>query len=62
MAVKAAEDDRLAKFLAWLGTPDCRCDSEWRSLGVLHGVSMGRGWVRMTTDPQCPHHGQSGRR
>jgi hypothetical protein len=36
--------------------PDCICPYRWRSFGVLHGVSMGRGWVRMSTDPRCRSH------
>jgi hypothetical protein len=22
-----------------------------------YGVSYGKGWVRLTTEPGCPHHG-----
>lgn len=50
-------DDRLARWLAWLRIPDCPCAYAWRGLGTLYGVSMGHGWVRQTTDPDCPHHG-----
>lgn len=47
----------LTRWLVWLGMPECTCPTEWRALGVLHGVSMGKGWIRMSTDPRCPHHG-----
>ena len=49
----------LARWLAWLGTGDCLCPHEWKSLGHLYGVSMGKGWVRMDTHPDCPHHGHA---
>jgi len=38
---------------------DCPCEYEWKSLGVLYGISMGKGWVRISTDPTCLHHGTS---
>ncbi len=50
--------EALARWLRFLGTEDCRCPMAWRSLGVLYGVSMGHGWVRTDTDPQCRHHGE----
>lgn len=34
----------------------CRCDFDYRSLGKLHGINMGKGWVRITTHPKCPVH------
>jgi hypothetical protein len=49
------------RWLAFLGTPDCPCPTEWKSLGVLYGVSFGKGWVRMSTDPRCPHHAEARR-
>lgn len=42
----------------FLGITGCTCPTEYRGLGILHGVSMGKGWVRMSTDPACPHHGE----
>lgn len=47
----------LRKWLTWVRILDCLCAFEWRGLGVLHGVSMGKGWVRMTTESECPQHG-----
>jgi hypothetical protein len=38
--------------------PDCSCPFEWKGLGILYGISMGKGWVRMSDDPKCPHHGE----
>jgi len=49
--------ESLARWLRWLGIDDCPCPTSYRSLGVLYGVSMGYGWVRMNTDPSCRHHG-----
>jgi hypothetical protein len=46
----------LAHHLRWLDTPGCTCPTEWRSYGRLYGISMGEGWVRVTTDPACPDH------
>jgi hypothetical protein len=40
----------------WLKIANCTCPFAWRSLGRLHGVTMGHGWVRMSTDRACPHH------
>lgn len=34
----------------------CTCDLQWRALGVLYGVSMGHGWVRVITAPDCEAH------
>jgi hypothetical protein len=49
--------ESLVRWLAFLKTSDCPCPSEWRSLGRLYGISMGKGWVRMSADPACRHHG-----
>jgi len=34
----------------------CTCPHGERNLGRLHGVSMGRGIVRLDTTPGCPEH------
>ena len=52
----ALSRDDLATWLAWLGTPHCPCEYQWRGLGVLYGVSFGSGWVRITAASGCPHH------
>lgn len=53
--------ESLARWLDWLyaksGKP-CRCEHAYKNLGRLYGVSMGKGWVRTTTNPQCAHHGK----
>ncbi len=49
--------DSLVRSLAWLKTEDCPCPYKWKGLGILYGVSMGKGWVRMGDDPGCRHHG-----
>jgi hypothetical protein len=38
--------------------PNCTCPYEYKGLGRLYGVSMGKGWVRMTDEPNCPDHGK----
>lgn len=48
----------LKSWNAFLGTPACSCPSAWKSLGRLYGVSCGKGWVRLDTDPKCPYHGE----
>ena len=50
--------DSLREWLHFLGQEDCTCESAWRGIGRLYGQGMGKGWVRMTTDPSCPHHGK----
>jgi hypothetical protein len=62
--VSAATSEPLWRWLLWLHEHagaqrilDCPCLYAWKSLGILYGMSMGDGWVRMTTDPDCPEHG-----
>jgi len=50
----------LRRWLAFLGA-DCTCEYQWKGLGRLYGVSMGKGWVRMNDDPGCPEHGEGTR-
>jgi hypothetical protein len=52
----------LAAWLRLLKIEDCPCAYEWKSLGRLHGVSMGMGWVRVSTVPECRHHGAEAER
>lgn len=57
--IEPGSPESLAKHNEWLygGQPEpCRCDQAWKPLGRLHGVSMGHGWVRMNTHPNCLHH------
>lgn len=35
----------------------CTCPLDYRGLGILYGVSFGKGWVRLRDDPSCPVHG-----
>lgn len=42
--------------MAAIGILRCKCELEIRSMGRLHGVNMGEGWVRITTHPECPVH------
>jgi hypothetical protein len=52
--------DTLEERMTQLGVEGCVCRWEWRSLGILYGVSFGKGWVRMNTAPGCPWHDESG--
>ncbi len=36
--------------------PGCTCPYLWQGLGILYGVSMGTGWVRMSDGDACPWH------
>ena len=57
--------ETLEHHMEWLygehgvypGNQRCLCEHAYQGLGVLYGVSMGKGWVRTTTDAACPHHG-----
>lgn len=46
----------LAKHLAYLGLAACTCQWRWKGFGVLYGVSLGKGWIRMADAPDCPEH------
>lgn len=47
----------LAESLAWLGTEDCPCLHRYGRGPILYGIPMMDGWIRTSTDPRCPHHG-----
>lgn len=49
--------ESLRQRLAWLDTETCPCKHARKPIGLLYGISMGDGWVRLTTEPDCPHHG-----
>jgi hypothetical protein len=48
--------EELARRLGWLGVEQCRCVWKWVSLGRLYGVSMGKSWARVRTNPGCRWH------
>lgn len=54
---KAGQNEALDRNLAFIGIADCKCEHAKRPLGRLHGVNMGKGWVRITTHPDCRYHG-----
>lgn len=66
--VEPGGKESLRRHLAWLytgkdavysenaGTP-CLCEHAFKGLGRVYGMDMGKGWVRMTTNPNCVHHG-----
>ena len=49
-----ARNPSLVSWLEFLSISDCTCEFDFRSLGRLDRVSMGKGWVRLTTNPTCP--------
>jgi hypothetical protein len=49
----------LECHLAEVHLEACTCPHKWKGLGVLYGISMGDGWVRMTDAEDCPVHGGS---
>ncbi len=51
--------ESLARWMRFLQTEDCPCPYAWKGIGILYGVSMGKGWIRMDTDPACRHHGDA---
>lgn len=56
--MRVSEDESLRAWVVYVDKDDrCTCDYAYKGLGRLYGVSMGKGWVRMTTEPGCPHHG-----
>jgi hypothetical protein len=58
--MKVREDEGLRKWIVYVYKDDhCPCEYEFKNLGLQDGVSMGKGWVRLTTEPGCPHHGTS---
>lgn len=54
--VRVGQDESLDKWMKFLGALDCLCDFSWIGMGRLHGIDMGKGWVRITTHPKCPQH------
>ena len=53
------EREREAALKHW---PGCTCEYGVRPLGRLHGINMGKGLVRLTDAPDCPHHARPARR
>lgn len=39
------------------GNVPCKCEHASVGMGRIQGIDMGKGWVRTTTNPHCPHHG-----
>lgn len=57
--------ESLKKHMAWLypnPNKPCRCEHAYKGMGKLHGMNMGKGWVRLTTHPDCYHHGTKAQR
>jgi len=56
---KTAAAASLTSWLTFLGIADCTCTWQFKGTGRLYGVDLGKGWVRMTTGPDCPVHGKA---
>lgn len=54
---KTEDDHSFASWLAWVGIQTCTCDFRYANLGRLDRFDMGKGWVRISTNPTCEHHG-----
>jgi hypothetical protein len=53
-----SEDESLRRWVMYVDKDDrCPCEYAYKNLGREYGVSYGKGWVRLTTEPGCPHHG-----
>lgn len=55
---ESAPASQISVAKVQLHDPNCICPRAIRSLGRLYGISMGKGWVRLDTDPKCPVHGK----
>ena len=65
--VEPGSPEHLQRHMQWLyvesGAYDssrgmCRCEHAYKGLGRWpDGVMGGKGWVRTSTHPDCPHHG-----
>ena len=47
----------LERHLADVRLEGCTCPHAWKALGILYGISMGNGWVRLDNAEGCPVHG-----
>jgi hypothetical protein len=57
VTVATARAGRARRVTARVVPPGCPCDRRWGHFGLLYGISMGHGWIRTSTDPDCPEHG-----
>jgi hypothetical protein len=48
----------LERHLAEVRTGGCTCPHSWKALGILYGISFGKGWVRLDDAEDCPVHGR----
>jgi hypothetical protein len=55
---EGVRDSFCQDWLEFLKIGDCTCEFAWESLGRLYNVDMGKGWIRTTTEKECPHHGE----
>ncbi len=54
--MRVSEDESLRRWILYVYKDDlCPCDYAWKSLGRGYG----HGWVRLTTEAACPHHGNA---
>lgn len=53
-----SQDESLRRWAVYVNGDDlCTCEHAYKSLGQGYG----KGWVRLTTEPECPHHGAAAR-
>jgi hypothetical protein len=52
-------DDLREHLTRSYGDDQCTCRHAWKGLGILYGISLGNGWVRMDDNLDCPHHGRT---
>jgi hypothetical protein len=48
--------DLRQHLISCYGDDHCTCPHRWQGLGILYGISLGKGWVRLLDDLNCPHH------
>jgi hypothetical protein len=51
------DDDLRRHLVACYGDDRCTCPHKILPLGILYGISFGKGWVRLDDAKGCPHHG-----
>lgn len=52
-------DDLRRHLVRCYGDDRCTCPHKILPLGILYGISFGKGWVRLYDVKGCPHHDQN---
>lgn len=53
-------EESLKRWLDWVGTAQCVCRWEYKSMTGVYGGPRYKGWVRVNTDPRCLDHNNQG--